>query len=324
MKILITNIHLVAPNGSEISTKVIADELKSLGHTIYLWSPSIGDFHLRMLREYPTITPFNPYNPEPKDWMEEKFDIAILQHLNHTAEDETFVKQIRPTLPRSDKIILMCHGIAAPPETPRIEPWLEGAKYTCISEEIMFYHPKVEWNLIRQPIDPSWFDLKLKKPNETGTVEKIVWASHRHPIPERLRDFCIANQIGLYACGHRPVYPKDIQEIYEQVDLVFGTGRWIYEGMAAGLPCVVADSGHTLGYVDISNVESFQQNNMTLRHSSAKEADWTSLIEQYTPDHGFGNKEHALQFYHVSKVVDRLLASVGEESVEDIVGKVYE
>lgn len=325
MKVLITNTHLTLPHGSEIWTAVIANELWRRGHEVYLWSPEIGPFHSHCLLKFPTISPWQDhYAAEPPTWMQAGFDIAILQHLNVIQENETWEKGIKVSLPPPDKIIAISHGIAVSPETPVKADFLDGARYTCISEEIANHYPDFDWNVINQPIDPSWFELKTKERGERSeNVEKIVWASHRVALPEPLREICVRDIIGVYAAGNRAIYPEQVQAIYSQVDLVFGTGRWIYEAIAAGIPCIVADSSRTLGPVHIGNLTWFQENNMTLRHSSAVDADWMSLLKGYNSMHSTSSREYALQNFHVSKVVDNLLASIGFESMGNVINKVY-
>ena len=325
MRILITNIHLREAHGSEIFTAVIARELLRRGHEVYLWSPKIGQFHERCLSDVQTIS-------GPGDWRDDgKFDIAIIQHLNSIRDYYQSASLLSPEwswdtcfvdmLPPSEKIIVMCHGLAPEPEIPVKMYYLENARYTCISREIANHYPDFDWNIIHQPVDPSWFQMQIRR--TVFVPERLVWASHRHILPDSLANLCsVQRRIGVHAAGNRPQYPGEIQDTYGQVDLVIGTGRWIYEGLAAGIPCIVADHGKTLGYVTPENIESFEEFNMTTRHPSATMSDWGALIDNYEPGITVPLRTYALNNYHVINVVDRMLESIGIDSFPTVMNKV--
>jgi len=92
MRILITNCHLIYPHGSEIWTEVVARELMRRGHQVFLYSPEIGAYHSKCLRDIPTIV-------STGERMEGGFEAAILQHLNVLREDRFWNEAIKGLLP---------------------------------------------------------------------------------------------------------------------------------------------------------------------------------------------------------------------------------
>ena len=305
MKILMTNAHLSAAHGSEIWTNVVARELIRRGHDVVIFSPEIGPFHQKYMQDIPTIS-------GPGSWSDPRFDVAIIQHLNSIRHYEGFNEYIVPSLPEDTRrIIVMCHGIHAEPEKPIVADYIQDARYTCISPEIAEHYSNINWNVIKQPIDESWFEIKDIEP--AALPQGILWASHRFPIPDSLRRFCsnMKPDCTLYSAGTRPMWPEEIRDIYRQCDVVIGTGRWIYEGMAAGRVCIVANDTHQLGYVTQDNRISYEGHNMTPRHRNAVPCNWESLFAHYKWEQGSINQKYAIQNYTVQDIVDRLLESVG-------------
>lgn len=338
MKILITNCHLTIPHGSEIWTNAVAQELAMRRNEVFLFSPEIGDFHDKMLRNITTIS--NPGSwqyrvPEeheierdengdityqPKD--PELFDIAIIQHLNLIKDDVLFQEAIFNVLPPSKKIILVSHGTDPSAEQPVPRTGLlENAHYVCISEEIAKHYAGFPWEIVKQPILNAWFEIPVKEPVQNPT--SVLWASHRHSMPEKFMNYCLDKQIGVFAVGHKVQYPPEIRDIYAKVDLVVGKGRWIYEGLAAGIPCIVADSRSDLGYVSLENVQDYEKFNMTTRHPKAIPSSWEILFENYHTDQVEGLKKYAKQNYRVSVIVDNLMTILGVESVGEITKQVF-
>lgn len=302
MKILITNCHLVFPHGSEIWTAVICRELMRRGHQVFLYTPEIGPYHAACLRDVPTIA-------GPGEWMDGRFDIAILQHLNPIRETKIWEKTITPCLPDSERIIVICHGAYTEAELPVVGDYLKNAVYVCISREIAREFPHIDWRVVKQPIDPTWFALPAR---EFGLNPlSVLWASHRQVIPKELIRICTDKSIPVYLAGHKTMYPDEVREIYQRCDLVLGTGRWIYEGMAAGIPCVVADRALSLGYVTPQNVSNYEESNMTLRHRNASAADWNRILVHYNPALGKMMREYAASNYRVSIIVDQFLEFLG-------------
>jgi len=320
MKVLITNTHLSIPHGSEIWTAAVAQELVRRGHDVYLYTSDMGDFHYQMLRNIPTISGPGGWQKDEND-NPEPFDFAILQHLNQIKNDKVFGEAIFDLLPPSKRIILICHGTGPSAEQPvPREGVLEDAHYVCISEEIKNHYPEFPWEIVKQPIDPAWF---MPPKTLLGKPERVVWAAHRFTLSDSFTDYCVKNQIGVFATGNKLQYPHEIRDTYSKMDLVIGTGRWAYEALAAGIPCIIANRNLDLGYVTLGNVQEFEKYNMTPRHPSAHESNWEQLFENYHTDQVEGLRKYAENSYHVSVIVDQFMKILGIESVGDITNQVY-
>lgn len=302
MKCLITNCHLSAPHGSEVFSLTIAHELKRRGHQVFIYSPELGEFWQRYMKdEFITF--------KEKASMEGyRMDVAILQHLNKIQSIEYFQKLILPTTMATSRknILAVCHGIHADPEKPVIADWLEGCQRVCISSEIArHYSPYENWKVIKQPIGPEWFEMARKSfPEKPLTV---LWASHRFPVPASLTWACHEMDINLKSTAGRTVWLDELIVEYRGVDLVIGTGRWIYQAMAMGIPCIVANHEKNLWYVNDETVANQEFYNMTLRNPSVHDFPWEMFIGAYNTEAAQSMHDYALENYHVSKVVDHLL-----------------
>lgn len=303
MRLLITNCHLSFPHGSEVFTQTIAEEFKRRGDDVYIWSPEYGMFWANYIQgKFKTIR-------NHEQTLGFRFDLAILQHLAQIRNDLFFQHSILPMITQS-KIIAMTHGTYVGPEMPVEDLNLNAPQYTCISPEIAQFEPfkHLSWNLIKQPIAPEWF--KIPHVGMSELPEMVLWASHRHSLPDSLRLACKELDIPLNHIGFKLTLPEAVYDAYKEADLVLGTGRWIYQAMAAGIPCIVADAKKQLGYVNTINAESYEWSNMTCRHRNAVDHDFKYLINHYKSHLGKNVRDYALSHHHVSTVVDSMLRIV--------------
>jgi len=323
MNVLITNIHLSESHGSEIWTLAIAREFKRRGDHVYIYSPKLGPFWgLYLAHEFSTLR-------KPEDCLGLRFDIAIIQHANQLRDLDFFQRYIAPTIVGQSEIILVTHGTYVEPEMPIGKDCINNAIYVCISEEIARHYSDFDWNIIRQPIDPEWFEIP-----ESNQFNTVCWASHRWPVPHSLELACDLNGKELLVIGNKPILPEEVREVYHESDLIIGTGRWIYEAMAAGRPCVVADSNYTLGYLNEATVKSYQCYNMTTRQPATRifdgnnigtgyeyrdgwsqnrpaiAHDWNRIFAEYNEYFGIWGRWRASENYASSVIVNKLLGIV--------------
>lgn len=236
MNILMSHLHLTYVWGSEIWTNTVINELKLRGYTVYIWSPQYSD---------PYKSCFGLDNcvfvKSEEDLKSVEFDFAILQHL-YPLSSNPFWPVIDKVLQNIDNIRVICHSKFGTDESLFINVTLKDAKYFTISKEIYDdFKSKIETSILKQPIDPSWFNLN---PTLSGSLSKILYTNHRHKLPLSLVEFCKVNNLQLDHLGQSFLCPDKIQQKFREFDLVIGTGRWIYESMAAGIPCIVGNSTH--------------------------------------------------------------------------------
>jgi len=311
MNILITHCELAYPHGSQIWTLAVSRELAKRGHSVHVLSPMTGPFYDSLMSEF-SLMRDGTVNVD-------RFDMMLFQHPAIILGSQCW-DLVKDRLPDPEHVIEISHGVIDA-EAPVVGDGLAKIKFACVSEEIARKYEPIAWNVIRQPIESAWFELKIRP--AIDFPRRILWASHRHPLPIVLEELCFANGIEVYRIGNIPIYPEQVREVYAQVDLVFGTGRWIYEAMAAGIPCVVADSINTLGYVTPANAESFQECNMTLRHRNAAPANWLDLMQHHRHQLGPMMKEWAVKNYRVEKIVDDLFRIASIPTMGDAIEKAF-
>lgn len=297
MNILMTHLHLTYIHGSEIWTHTIIKELNNRGYNIYIWSPEYSRSFRNCFNSDLNCTIINS-----KQMIDNiSFDMILLQHAtplsNHGFWKDYLYTRLDPL-----KTINICHSRFGTDEYPLITPYLIGSKYVCISNEIRD-NININWDgILRQPIYDSWFDLKLQL---NDFPKRILYANHRHEMPPSLREYCKVNDIILNQIGKHDLCPYKIQKEYQECDLVIGTGRWIYESLSAGIPCIIGDRDHVLDYVNSENIDEFEYYNMTLRNPNKNIPNWDILLTQY--DSKNTCKDLAKSRYSVSTIVDKLL-----------------
>lgn len=296
MNIFISHIHLNIPHGSETWTSVVCAELIRRGHNVYIWSPKVNkQYFNEYFKDCILVTGDNIYDI--------KIDFAILQHIVDLQKYKQKWKSIIQILPKSENIVFMCHSILYNATAPVRKPYLDKSRYFCVSPEVAKKYHTFDWTIINQPIEDAWFKSTIISKN----LKTILYASHRHKVSSELVQLCDNKNINIEYVGSELLYPPDIRKIYNRANLVIGTGRWIYESMAASIPCIVADNKFTLGYVTLDNIKSLEFNNMTLRHNKRFKPDWNKLLNQYNPRLGIKLHNYAKKNYHVSVIVDQML-----------------
>lgn len=300
MNILMTHLHLSYVHGSEIWTHTVIQELNKRGHNVYIWSPIYNP---------PFKTCFektlNCHIVNSKQMIEfVEFDKIILQHItplsNHGYWKDYLNTRINP-----NKTIVISHSRFGSDEAPLINDCLNGSKYICISNEIKDCLNNINWaGVLRQPIYDSWFNLDITL---SGSIKRILYANHRHSLPTTLIEYCKLNNIHLEQIGKQDLCPINIQHKFRTFDLVIGTGRWIYESLCAGIPCIIGNGEHILDYVTSENIDDFEYYNMTLRNPNKIIPDWQKILNSYDI-HDKTCKSLAKTRYHVSVIVDNLLS----------------
>jgi len=301
LKILLTNIKLDTPHGSEIWTWTIARELIRREHKVSVYSRKYG-YMARKIKEL-GVTLLDPNPPTAKH-----YDIAIMNH-SHVMRGEI------EKLARPDKAVLMTHSIIQAvhgklqPERPPLDWDCDKFKHVAISGEVAeYWSDRVAYPIetIPNPVASEYF--QIKQLNDR-TPKRILWGNHRWKPPGVL--FRAAKDQGYELIGgFNRKDPDDIKKIVVKSRIICGTGRWIYEGMAAGRNCIVMNDKMILGHVTPNEYQAMQNYNMTLRNPTAKRAKQfrcEQALDNYEPKRGMDLRDVAENHLHVSKVVDRLL-----------------
>ena len=283
--ILIGNIGLENLHGSEIWTWTVSEYLRSKGFEITLLANDIGDFARDYLFDFEVI----------KSVSGRKFDLGIISHARYL-NDIANVKV--------EKAVLISHGCINDNERPIVDFHCPHV-YVSVSEEVRthwFNEMGIESSVVVNPIRKQWFQIK------TGTVGlySITYANHRHEIPKVMVE--ILKEAGIHIRRIRRGWSQnDVMALMEASQIIIGTGRFIYEAMAAGRRVIIANEKLCLGYVTAANYSNRVWYNMTARNPEAKVMDWNKIILDYPRHNPNDMQKIAIKNHHVSKICDKLL-----------------
>ncbi len=285
VKVLITNTSLCIPHGSETWVQAVALGFRDLGFEVFVYSPKIGKFYSE--------------NLEPHGIKAGIPDYPALCIFNHLA---TVRDQIPQYILDGENNIAMCHGTVPPPEKP---VYIPNMRYVCVSDEIRRFYPHIPFEIVGQPISKEWFECEkeIRCP-----PERIIWASHRHGLPQEIFSLCNKEGISIEHLGANGIAsPCEVFRKYQSADLVIGTGRWVYQAIAMGIPAIVADSKISMGYVDELSYETLNEVNMTTRHKTAIDERMSCFLHGFDPYWGVQFRREAIVRHHATAICLKLL-----------------
>ena len=302
MKILLTNLHLVNPLGSEIWTWTIAKELLRRKYKVDVFTSKKGPWLNYMVSKGVGTISISRRN---RSRLRLKYDLIISNHSFELNRSCNFISKVN-----SDKIILMTHGRGSL-ETP-LNLDSENIKKVAISKETFDFRKKEGFkidSIIPNPVDQQWFDLSVAK-----EFKEVLWGNHRHECPYLLKFYL--SKAGIKLIGPFRKFPPEriIKEI-SNCGMVFGTGRWIYENMPSKI-CIIADSNNNLGWINKDNYEYIQDYNMTSRAIAGKASNldlsWEKMIDKlFSLELNLiieETRQIALDKLHSKVIVDSLLS----------------
>lgn len=226
----------------------MAKAFKKAGHQVTVFSPSLGLIATKLeaadircinkVTKENGLAPFNFVLEQDVD----KFDIIISNHFEIT----NALREAYPETP----IISTIHGILHRddktgevwPEHPSISA--KVSQFVAVSEEVQSLLKEVynlESKVIRNPIDLERFKKKkFKEKPESFLVNTNYWGVDS-PINKAIKE--VANHFGakLMAIGENFVPTYEVEEVLNDVDVVFGMGRGLLEGMSRG--CLAVSHG---------------------------------------------------------------------------------
>lgn len=243
MNILLTNINLVIPGGTESWIKVMQRGLLSLGHNVDVYTTAMGPFAKNL--RYPIINDVSMLKPE--------YDLILC---NHTIPTEN-IKAIKGYK------INTCHGKL---QVELCSPYADA--YVTVSKELQEFiktNMGVQTELISNPVI---INENVKFPE---VVKRVYSLCQNNELNSRLTSLCALNNID-FSCNNKfnSDAIMDSTEKIRESDVVISIGRGVYEAMAEGKGVVVLDSRDYQGLLadgclGPENFEKSYENNCTGR-----------------------------------------------------------
>lgn len=309
LKILLGNNTLSILAGSETWTYTLALALKEMGHQVSCFSPELGIISEKLIEAgipcYDNLTTqlIKPFSHILEEKIDHEYDVIISNH-NH------IVEYLRSQFPKTP-IISTIHGIIhfaenqKAPEHPALESGV--AQFVAVSEEVQ-EKLKTDYGIdsvvIRQPLDIKKYS-NLKPPQDTPRQFMINtnYADRDSAEVVAIRD--AAKLLGAKVCavGMNFTPQFDLTRAIEDSDVIFGMGRSVLEGVAAGRLGIVQGRWGTGGVICEQNIDEIRKRNFSGRNSEGKFATAEEIVEMiqkyYTPEFLEWGKKYVAQNHNI-------------------------
>lgn len=291
LKILLGNNTLSLLAGSETWTYTLALALRELGHHVTCYAPELGLISEKLLDEgiksYNQISPdgIRPFSVILEENIDHKYDVIIANHFH-------VVEYLRIQFPKTP-IISTIHGIIhideagqKAPEHPALHSGV--AQFVAVSEEVQ--KKLLADYQIASVISRNFFDIKkhqlIKAPNSTPKqfLVNTNYAGRNDKEIQVIRDAAKHFGAKVAAMGQNFSQSFDLSRVISDSDVVFGMGRSVLEGVAAGRLGIVHGRWGTGGVICESNLHALREVNFSGRNSQGKLAtaeELIKMIEQY-------------------------------------------
>ena len=287
LKILLMTAWLENFLGSELFLFTVAENLKSRGYEIevysYLWGVMSDAFKI--------------IDVPPVDKVEDKYDLAIISHNCCLIQ-----------APKSAYKILTSHGF------PDVEQPIPSAdKYVSISEEVYqnLFSKGFYSSILYNPVNLEKY--KSQRPINQKLENVLLLSNKLKPTDD---EFKIINeackQLGLRLTPIGLGFGTaqwEIEEWINNSDLVISMGRGIYESMSCERNCIVAGYENLVGFINKKTYPEFLKTNCSGR-GSQELITVDGLIrelQKYNSEQGKINRELIEKNHNVVKFVDKLL-----------------
>lgn len=292
LRILLGNNTLALLAGSETWTLTLALALKKLGHSVSCFAPDLGVISDKLKEAgIPCYSEIGAEGPKTfsyvlEEKVEHEYDVIISNH-HH------IVEYLRSQFPRTP-IISTIHGIihfdeggAKAPEHPALNSGV--AQFVAVSEEVQtLLQTKygIDSTIIRNFFDVSHY-AAMRPANETPKqfLLNTNYSGKDEPLVMAVRDAAKHYGAKVAAVGENFMLSADISKILEESDVVFGMGRSVLEGVAAGRLGIVHGRWGTGGPVVESNIEQLRCYNFSGRNAegvmTADAEEIIKMIDQY-------------------------------------------
>jgi hypothetical protein len=288
LKILLGNNTLSLLAGSETHTYTLALQLKEMGHKVSCFAPELGIISDKLIEagipcysdlSTSAIKPFSYVLEEKKDL---DFDVIISNH-NHIVK---YLRSQYPTKP----IISTIHGIlhfsedgkVMAPEHPALDSGVN--QFVAVSEEVQEKLQEdygLDSIIIRQPFDIKKYS-SLKAPSPDKPKQFLVNTNYAGKESQEIIAIKeAAKHFGakLAAVGMNFTPQFDLTKAIEESDVIFGMGRSVLEGVAAGRLGIVQGRWGTGGVICENNINEIRSFNFSGRNSGGVFTEASELIE---------------------------------------------
>lgn len=285
MKILLGNNTLSILGGSETWTYTLAIQLKKMGHDVSCFASELGIFSDKLedagIKCYSDLSKkgLKPFSIVLEEEVDHDYDVIIANH-NH------IVSYLRAQFPKIP-IISTIHGIIhevegkIAPEHPALNAGV--AQFVSVSEEVQDKLKKdynIDSVIIRNSFDLSLF--KDMRPPNVSIKQFLINTNYQlkdDPEITVIRE--VAKHFGakLTAIGQNFSQTDDIRKAIESSDVVFGMGRSVLEGMAAGRLGIVHGRWGTGGPMNYNEFAKLRYFNFSGRNSEGKLYTKEEMIE---------------------------------------------
>ncbi len=315
LKILLGNNTLSLLAGSETWTYTLAVQLKKMGHSVTCFAPELGIISDRLIKEgIPCFDSIDASGVKPfsfilEETVEHKYDVIIANHNN-------VVEYLRSQFQKTP-IISTIHGIIhfmeddrgnqiKAPEHPALESGVN--QFVSVSEEVrdkLKADYGIDSAIIRNFFDISRFN-NLRSPSEGSPKQFLINTNYS----ERNDDLIVAireaaKHFGakVTAIGQNFSQSFDITRAINDADVVFGMGRSVLEGVAAGRLGIVHGRWGTGGAICESMIGELRHFNFSGRNSKNKTLDTKGIIDlierYYSPKFFEWGKDYIAQNHNV-------------------------
>lgn len=304
--------------GSETWTYALACQFKKMGHFVACYSPELGIISDKLreqgIRSYSNISmgKIKPFSYVLEEDEKHEYDVIIANHFHIVAT----LRQKFPNTP----IISTIHGILHfdekglwAPEHPATESGV--AQFIAVSEEVKDLLQKeynIDSTIIRNGFDLSRFS-QLKAPHDKPQQFLVNTNYQDRNDPAILVIKEAAKHFGakVTAIGYNFTAQWDISRAIEDSDIVFGMGRSVLEGLAAGRLGICHGRWGTAGVIRESSVEVIRAQNFSGRNSggvTATAAELIKMIEEfYNPAVLDWSKKYIAREHNIVNVAEHYL-----------------
>lgn len=294
LKILLGNNTLSLLAGSETWTQTLAEQLKEMGHDVSCFSPELGvvadELLKKGIKSFSSIqtSEIKPFSYVLEEAVDHNYDVVISNHYEIT-------NYLRRQLPKTP-IISTIHGIIhefegqIAPEHPALDAGVN--QFVAVSEEVQALL-KEKYN-IDSVIIRNFFDLKKLGSLKTASPGKpkqflinTNYMSADDPAIKVIREVAKYFDAKVGALGVNFSQMLDVSKAIEDSDVVFGMGRSVLEGVAAGRLGICHGRWGTGGPIVEKHVDEIRRFNFSGRNSQGvffTKEELISLIEDYYKD----------------------------------------
>lgn len=286
MKILLGNATLSLLAGSETWTLTLAKQLRKMGHHVACFSPSLGVIAEQLdsagIRSYSDLSPSGvvPFTYLLEEKVAHEYDVIIANHFH-------IVGMLREKFPRTP-IISTIHGIIHvddatgewQPEHPATESGV--GQFIAVSEEVQ-EKLKREYS-IDSLVIRNFFDLEkfmsIPPPEEAAPKRFLIntnYNDRNDPVIEAVREAAKEFDAQVMAIGENFSQAKDVTHAIRSADVVFGMGRSVLEGVAAGRLGIVHGRWGTGGVIHEGSVNALRAVNFSGRGGDSRPASGEEL-----------------------------------------------